>query len=228
MGNQTPNYKLNKPDPTSGDLMSDFDTWLNSNWTTLEGVAAPDSGTTLPTFGSYNLGDRFYKTDTRSIYILICKDANWGWYWRPIHDAISPWVTVPNTAMNIAGWGLNVVAGNPMQIALDNRGKVYWRGIIGPTSGTFARNTSHQVFKTIPNGISPRESGSYMVGHDTLAVNTTATSLQSYQGVRVFLPDGMIANQLPTVRGFGGTADFNRVHLTGIHYPAALGRFTAV
>jgi hypothetical protein len=228
MGSQTPNYKLNKPDIKSGDLMSDYNTWLNSNWTTLQSATGPEgSGTSLPTSGVYNLGDRFYKTDTKSIYILICKDADWGWYWRPIHDAISPWVTVPDTAMNLAGWGLNVVPAKPMQIAFDNRGECYWRGIIGVTSGTIPRGVSHAVFKLLPQGLRPRERGAYMLGHETLAVGTDGTSLTSYQGARIFISEDPTAN--PTVRCFGGTAEFNRVHFGGaVQYASGTGIYTAV
>lgn len=223
MPDYTPNYGLAKPDVEAGELMSDVATFLNNNWTALEGVAAPDSGTTLPQSGSYKVGDRFYKTDTKSIYILVCRDANWGWYWRPVQDAISPWFTVPTSAMSIAGWTLNPTPANPMAIALDNKGRCHWRGVIGPSSGTFARLTSISVFPCPPIGIRPRLEGTYMIGHETLAVNTTATSLQSYQGARILIPANPALNV--SVRGFGGTADFNRVHLTGVSYAAGSGLY---
>jgi hypothetical protein len=221
MGSFTPNYGLNKPDPS--DAMNNFETWLNANWDIITAATAPPSGTTLPQSGAYDVGDRFYKSDTKSIYILVCKDANWGWYWRPIQDALSPWFTIPTTAMNIAGWTLNPVTANPAAIALDNRGKCYWRGVIGPSTGNIPRAASQNVFLPIPAGIRPRQRGAHMLGHETLAVNSTATSLQSYQGARIFISDDPTA--FVTVRCFGGTADFNRVHLSGVQYAAGTGLY---
>lgn len=216
----TPNYGLIRPtdgrNGTTDDPMNDFEPQINDNWDILAGIAAPNSGAALPQVGSYDVGDRFYKTDTKSIYILVCKDALWGWYWRPVQDAISPWFVVPNTAMSIVGWTLNPVAANPFSIALDNRGKCYWRGVIGPTAGNISRGVSHAVFPCPPIGIRPRLRGVYMLGHETLAVNNTATSLGSYQGARIYISED--SSQNSTVRCFGGTADFNRIHLSPVHY----------
>lgn len=218
---QTSQYQLNLAQPI--DNMSDFETWINFNWEKLRKATAPLSGTTLPQSGPYDLGDRFYKTDTKSIYILVCKSADWGWHWRPVQDAISPWLTIPTTCLNLGTWTLNPVPANPFAIAFDNRGKCYWRGIVGITSGTFARNTSHSVFKVLPDGLRPSRRGVYMLGHETAAVGTDGTQLSAWQGARIFLSNDPTAN--PTVRGFGGTADFNRVHLTGVNYAAGTGVF---
>lgn len=219
---QTAQYLLNLATPV--DSMADFETWINTNWEKLRKASAPLSGTTLPQSGPYNIGDRFYKTDTKSIYILLTKDANWGWHWRPIQDAISPWLTIPTTCLNLGTWTLNPVPANPFQIAFDHRGKCYWRGVIGITTGTFARNTSHAVFKPLPQGLSPNRRGAYMLGHETVAVGVDPTNLNAYQGARIFIPDDLIAN--PTVRGFGGTADFNRVHLGGaVQYAVGSGKY---
>src|SRR5215212_8252508 len=163
----TPRYGLVKPDENS--LMSDFETYLNGNWDKITDATSPPSGTSLPQSGTYNLGDRFYKSDTRSIYLLTAKDANWGWHWRPIHDAISPWFTVPTTCLALTGWTLNPVATNPFAIALDNRGKCYWRGVIGTSTGNISRNVSHSLFNPLPDGIRPRTPGVFMLGHETLA-----------------------------------------------------------
>lgn len=218
---QTPQYRLNLATPD--DSMADFETWINSSLDKLKDATAPNSGTSLPIIGDYKVGDRFYKTDTKSIYILACRDPSWGWYWRPVHDAISPWYIIPATAMNIAGWTLNPVPANPAAIAFDNRGKVYWRGVIGILAGTIPRNVSHTVFLPLPAGLKPRQRGVHMLGHETLAVNNTATSLQSYQGARIFISDDDTASV--TVRCFGGTAEFNRVHLGGVQYAAGSGLF---
>jgi hypothetical protein len=217
----TPNYGLTKPEAT--DDMSAFDTWLNPNWSKIEDAVSPPSGTTLPQNGTYNIGDRFYHSTNKSIYILSCKDANWGWHWRPVHDAISPWLTVPTTCMEVAGWTLNPVAANPFAIAFDNRGNCHWRGVIGSTPGTFARNTSFSVFKQLPQGLRPAYRGVYMLGHETLAVSTDNTNLNSWQGVRLYIPDN---DANPTIRSFGGTADFNQVHLAGVRYAVGTSRYT--
>jgi hypothetical protein len=219
----TPRYALQKPEVS--DSMSNFETWLNGNWDKIADVPAPPNGTTLPQSGSYNVGDRFYKTDTKSIYILVAKDANWGWHWRPIQDAISPWFTVPNTCMAISGWTLNPVAANPFAIALDNRGRCYWRGVIGASSGTISRNVSHQVFRPLPLGIRPRERGAFMLGHETLSVGTDGTNLNCYQGARIFIFADDLNEQ--SVRCVGGTAEFNRVHLTGVNYAVGSSLYTS-
>lgn len=223
MGDFTPNYGLAKP--TADDAMSNFETWLNANWDLITDAASPPSGTTLPQSGSYKIGDRFYKSDTKSIYILVVKDANWGWHWRPIHDAISPWFTVPTTCLNIANWVLNPVAANPFAIAFDNRGKCYWRGVIaGPSGGNIVRYTSWAVFKALPEGLRPRQKGVYMLGHETLSVGTDATNIAAWQGARIFLPEDSVTTC--SIRTFGGTADFSRVYLTGVHYPVATSKYT--
>lgn len=218
----TPNYGLEKPELT--DDMSDFDRWLNDNWTKIEDAVSPPSGITLPQAGSYDIGDRFYKSDTKSIYILVAKDANWGWHWRPVQDAISPWLTIPTTCLNLGTWTLNPVAANPFAIALDNRGKCYWRGVIGTTAGNITRATSHFVFKALPDGIRPRQRATYMLGHETLAVGTDGANLNSWQGARIFISDGPA--DLVTTRCFGGTADFNRIHLGGsVQYAVGTAKY---
>lgn len=218
----TPNYALAKPEMS--DLMSDFDTWLNENWAKIEDAVSPPSGTTLPQAGTYDIGDRFYKSDTKSIYILVCKDANWGWHWRPVQDAISPWLTVPATAINNAAWTINPVGANPLAIAMDNRGKCYWRGVIGAVAGTIPRATTHFPLKQLPDGIRPRQRGAYMCGHETLAVGNNGANFDSWQGARIFISDA--AADLVSVRCFGGTAEFNRIHLGGsVQYAVGTGKY---
>lgn len=220
---QTPQYQLNLANQT--DQMSDFETWLNTNWDKISDAASPPSGTTLPQAGDYNVGDRFYKTDTKSIYILVVKDANWGWHWRPIHDAISPWFTPPGTCKDQAwDWNLNPVATNPFAIAFDNRGKCYWRGVIGPTVGDFSRNSSIPVFKPLPTGLRPAYRGVYMLGHENLSVGVDGTNLNCWQGARILISSHPATS--PSVRGFGGTANFNRVHLN-VQYAVGSSMYTA-
>jgi hypothetical protein len=219
----TTNYGINKPLET--DSMADFEP-INTGWDKLADAISPPSGTTLPQSGTYNVGDRFYKSDTSSVYILLAKDANWGWHWRPVQDAISPWLAVPATCLNLGTWTINPVAANPLAIAFDNRGKCYWRGVIGISSGTIPRNVSHAVFKPLPVGLTPRQQGVYMCGHETIAVGTAGTSLNSWQGARIFIPENGTSN--PSIRCYGGTAEFNRVYVTGVNYAVGTAKYTAV
>lgn len=217
----TPNYKFNKPGLE--DSMADFETWINSNFDKISDAASPPSGTTLPQSGSFDIGDRFYKTDTKSIYILVGKDASWGWFWRPVHDAISPWFVIPSTCLALANWTVNPVAANPFAIALDNRGKCYWRGVIGTVTGNIPRLDSQIVFKSIPSGITPREGGIFMLGHEPITVGAVGTNLNAWQGARIFLSANLSAQ--PSIRCLGGTADFNRIYLTGINYAVGTGLY---
>ncbi len=225
MHTPTPNYGILRPEET--DPMWDFEPQINDSWDIIADIPAPNKGAVLPQAGAYSIGDRFYKTDSKGIYILVVKDANWGWHWRPIHDAISPWLEVPDACMNIAGWDLNPTPTNPFAIALDNRGKCYWRGVIGTSAGNISRNVSHAVFKPLPTGIRPREAMTYALGHETLAVGTNGTLLTAWQGARIFIPHDPAG--IPSVRCFGGTADFNRVHLGGsVNYAVGTSMYTLV
>jgi len=231
MHSPTPNYGLVRPeDGRNGgtdDVMNDPFNQINPNWDAINAAVGPNTGAVLPQAGSYDVGDRFYLTGTKSIYILVCKDANWGWHWRPIQDAISPWLTVPATCLNLGTWTLNPVAANPFAIAFDHRGKCYWRGVIGITAGTIVRATSHAVFKPLPIGLLPRQGGTFMLGHETIAVGNVGTNLNSWQGARLFIPRVDSAN--PTVRCFGGNAEFNRVHLGGaVNYAVGTALYTLV
>lgn len=219
----TPNYGIERPEET--DSMANFEP-INDGWDELADAISPPSGTTLPQAGTYDIGDRFYKSDTSSVYILLCKDANWGWHWRPVQDAISPWLTIPNTCLNLGTWTINPVATNPLAIAFDNRGKCYWRGVIGITAGTIPRNISHAVFKPLPVGLIPRQQGVYMLGHETIAVGVVGTNLNSWQGARIFIPENGVSN--PSIRCYGGNAEFNRVYVTGVNYAVGTAKYTSV
>lgn len=227
----SPNYGLVRPtdgrDGTVDEPMGDFEPQINANWDALASVPAPNSGTSLPQAGSYNVGDRFYKSDTKSIYILVVKSAVWGWHWRPVQDALSPWFTPPATCINDGAWTINPVVANPFAIAYDNRGKCHWRGVIGITAGTFSRNVSHSVLKALPDGLRPRQRGSYLLGHSALSVTAVANNLNSWQGARMFISDDPSINV--TIRGMGGSAEFNQVHLGGIvQYAVGTGKYDLV
>jgi hypothetical protein len=219
-GTPTPFYQMNIALTT--DLMSTFEIWLNQNWDKITDVPAPPSGAALPQVGAFNIGDRFYLTTTQSIYILVVKDADWGWHWRPIQDGISPWVTIPSSVLNLGGWTVNPVVADPFQIAMDHRGHVYWRGVIGTTPGNITRFVNHNALKQIPFGLRPREDSAYMLGHEPLA--TAGTTTQSYQGARIYIPTGAT---LCSIRAHGGTADINRIWFGGnINYAAGTAQYT--
>jgi hypothetical protein len=216
----TPNYQMNIALTT--DPMNQFETWFNQNWDKITDVPAPPSGAALPQVGAFDIGDRFYLTTTQSIYVLVVKDADWGWHWRPIQDGISPWVPIPSAVINTAGWTVNPVVADPFAIALDHRGHVYWRGVIGTDPGNIARFTNHNPLKIVPFGIRPREDSSYMLGHEPLS--TVGTTTQSYQGARMYIPTGAV---LLSIRAHGGSADFNRVWFGGnVNYAAGTAQYT--
>jgi hypothetical protein len=217
----TPNYAMNIALPD--DSMAQFETWFNANWDKITDVPAPPSGAALPQVGTYNLGDRFYLTTTQSIYILVCKDVDWGWHWRPIQDGISPWLTIPATVLSGAGWTINPVVADPLAIAIDHRGHVYWRGVIGTTPGNIARFTNHNPIKTIPFGLRPREDSAFQLGVEPLAIAGTTT--QAWQGARMYIPGSGAA--VLSIRTSGGTADPNRIWLGGnVNYAAGTAQYT--
>ena len=172
---QTPYYKLNRPNPT--DAMSDFETWLNSSWQKLGSANSGRVVTTLPTTGDYEPGDRVYSTADASIYICIANDTYWGIIWRPVHKAIGPWRNVGNVVL----WAPTLFdaqdALRPLQIALDNQGNLYLRGVLKwIDAGAFTKNVSNSPFHALPNGMQPRENVTFIIGHDTLTVNTAGLS----------------------------------------------------
>lgn len=209
MSSLTPNYGLLKP--ATSDSMAAFQTNFNDNWDRINGIPAPNIITgALPQVGSYNVGDRVFRTNDNSIYILVTKDATWGWFWRPVHAAIAPWITVP-TAVNVAGapWSFAFDVNNPFAISLDNRGNCYWRGAVGVTSGLITRNSSITLTVNMPTGILPRQSSMYLLGHDAYG----AAAGQAEAG-RIFIPE---VNSAPvTVRLQGnGTNAVNVLYLDG-------------
>lgn len=178
----TDNYGFTKPDDTS--LMRSFETYMNGNWTAIEGVVAPPNITgALPQSGSYNLYDRVYRTDDQSIYILIVKDVDWGWHWRPVHAAISPWIQIRDFDIyENAAWD-NPVPSN-LQVAYDNKGHIHWRGFL-QRSSPIPHNVTEQLFKDLPKGMYPSRTISYMADPVTAAV--TASGFGMVQYVRLFI-----------------------------------------
>lgn len=204
----TTNYGLIKPDPASA--MSNTTLYLNNNWDKI--TALPGSTVitgALPQTGAFNIGSRVFRTNDNSSYILVSKDAFWGWFWRPIQAAISPWFPVPATAIILAPWSATIEAGNPFAIALDNKGNCHWRGALGVTSGNIPNNALTNVLAQVPVGIRPRENAIYQLGF--FDFGAAAGDIMEY---RIFISSGGVTS----VRGqtiFGTLATVTKMHFTG-------------
>lgn len=212
--------KLPKPSAWMNTVAPDpnvFD-YLDDNFTAITDIPSPPSVTgTLPQSGNYNIGDRVYHTDEPSIYILVVKDALWGWHWKPIHAALSPWVVVPASAIILSGYS-SVVGAKAFSIAFDNRGRCHWRGGVKKDSGTYPSNSSLAVFADLPAGMHPRNNVRFRLTVTTFNPSTNS-GIDSMQGARLFLP--MNGGGSPSLRVFqngsntidtvyfGGTVEFS-------------------
>jgi hypothetical protein len=152
-------------------------------------VAAPP----LPSAGNFRIGDRLYLSDAtyRSSFVLLSKDANWGWIWRPIQAAIGPWHTIPGSAFNgpdSATWASHPT--KPLQVALSNKGHCHWRGAIRKSTVGLPNNNSLEIFANMPNGIKHHTVGMYTLAIDP-ATPQSDVSLAGYKGGRWYIqPDG--------------------------------------
>ena len=219
----TPNYGFVLPNNDS--FMKDPVKYLNNNWTKIEDIPAPTSITgNLPTSGSYKLYDRVYRTNDSSIYILVVNDVNWGYVWRPVHAYISPWQSLPATIYFDGTLWQHAASPNAPQVAMDNRGRIYWRGASTYISGAIPRNSSIRIFRDLPPGIAPSRTNTFMVGMNTISIG--ASGLSMWQGARIYMeaPDtgGFGSNpRYTTIRVFGGNADspstlyFNMIYAPG-------------
>jgi hypothetical protein len=160
MGTNTDNYDFFMPDPS--DSMADVKKNITDNFKIIEprnDITVISAGGALPQAGSYEVGDRVFRADAASsptwpsVYILVCKDANWGWHWRPIQQILSPWVTVPSTVINNADFQIHPT--RLFQIALDSRGWCHWRGSLRKITAGITTGTQTNILKNIPIGIRP-------------------------------------------------------------------------
>jgi len=206
--------------PDSSDSMSDVKKNLTDNFKIIEprnNITIIPAGGDLPQAGDYEIGDRVFRNDVAggntwpSNYLLVTKDINWGWHWRPIQQIISPWVTVPATCIeNTFDWELHPL--KHFQIALDSRGWCHWRGAIRTKVPGIVTNTSEVVFKNIPKGIRP--SLNFM---HTLAVNPimSGTGKAGYVGGRMYF-DNLGYSSLRFSNTNNGISQ--NVWLDGLHY----------
>lgn len=192
MGDFTSNYNLFMP--AGADSMADVVTNLTENFQIIEprnDITVIAALGALPQAGDYEVGDRVFRDDVAggpnltwpSNYILVCKDTNWGWHWRPIQQILSPWVTVPSTAINDANFELHPTV--PLQIALDSRGFCHWRGAIRRTTAGIPAATSFTVFKTIPDGIRPNVPFMHTIGLSPITGSSTGKA--GNVGGRIFM-----------------------------------------
>jgi hypothetical protein len=208
-------YKLFKPDETSSSINSPAT--LDATWTKIEGIPGPDIiATGIPPVGVYNIYDRVYVQDIKDVLLLVVKDDNWGEYWRPIYNAIGPWINVPNTALNRPGWSNSILTGVPWQIAMDNRGRCYWRGATGINASVTNTSTLNFI-KDLPAGLRPaRHLGWVPIGTNTINVTVAATGYNAYQSAFLYLNKGGLATDSAIrVRGGNGSINPGIFYFTG-------------
>lgn len=165
MGDFTSNYNMFLP--TELDSMGDVKLNLTDSFKKLASRADPiviPAGNPLPQSGDFEVGDRVFRNDPidtssltyswPSTYLLVCKDADWGWHWRPIQQIMSPWVDVPASAINLST-DYEIHPTYKLQIALDSKGWCHWRGAIRKKTANIPVATSLNIFKVIPRGIRP-------------------------------------------------------------------------
>lgn len=205
--------------PKSEDSMADVVKNLTTSFNTLEPRGDPtiiSAGGALPQAGSYVLGDRVFRADAvssttyPSSYILVCKDVNWGWHWRPVQHIISPWVTLTANIWETADFELNPT--HPLQIALDSRGYCHWRGSFRRPTPGIPQLTTIEPFKEIPLGIRPNVR--FM---KTLAVSpvVSTTGINGYSGGRIFM-NNIGGSSVRFWRTDNGTSQ--DVWVTGLEY----------
>jgi hypothetical protein len=213
----TPNYGLFKPVPT--DSMADVKKNLTDSFEKLVTRADPTviaNGGALPQVGDYEIGDRVIRMkavadsfDHTSSFILVCKDATWGWHWRPVQNILSPWIVLPAGVIDNVNWSLN--ATYPPAIALDSRGFVHWRGAI-TFNASIANMTSFFPFKTLPVGLRPNSDFYHTVPVDPI---NSGTGLTGYKGGRVKMePDGTCRYMFFNTSG----TTVRNAWLTGLEY----------
>lgn len=181
--------------PTGPGSMSDVKKNVTDSFKIIEprnNITALAAGVALPQTGNYQIGDRVFREDLPvsssagkypSNYILIVKDVNWGWHWRPIQHVISPWVDVPAGAIELAGWSIHPTS--KLQIALDSKGMCHWRGTIRNGTGGLPSTTTQIILKELPDGLKPNANFMY-----TLAITPptgSAAGIAGYVGGRMFM-----------------------------------------
>lgn len=226
MGTLTTNYSLIKPAET--DSMANF-TDINSSWDTLAAINSSRIVASLPTSGTYKVGDRVYLTPDKSIYVCICNDPIWGIFWRPVHKGMSPWRTLGSGISTSAStWDVtDSVSDRPIQVALDNCGNMYWRGVLRYIGApALTKGVSQNPFIALPAGIQPRQDMSFLLGHDNLTVGTTG--LTQWEGAMLQISHTVASPMSLVALGGNGTGDERTFYFDGkIEWSIGTGVFQA-
>ncbi|HEY9261877.1 hypothetical protein [Chitinophaga sp.] len=214
----TRNYNLYLP--VAADPMADVKKNITDNLKILEPVAdipiiAPN--TALPQTGNYNIGDRVFR-DTGgdanqwpSVYILVVKDADWGWHWRPVQTTMSPWIAMSNAVIQPLAADFTITATTPLSIALDNRGRVWWRGSIGKaTSGIPVGDFN--ILNTIPEGLRPTSDQKRLAA--TSPVTGGTSGIAAYCGAIMSIQ----ATGATSFRTWGTSVTSKQIWFQGLRY----------
>jgi hypothetical protein len=219
MGDTTPNYGFFMP--SEEDSMADVAKNITDNFEILGGRGNPTvipAGGALPQSGNYNLFDMVYRDDPKdgfnwpSAYLLVCKDADWGWHWRPIQAITSPWVTVPSTAIVHTSFEQHPTS--PVQIALDSRGWCHWRGRFRQKTVNIASATTFVIFKTLPLGLRPPFEFNHTVALSP--IRSAAGKAGNVSGRMFLREDGY-----NSFRFFNSNSGSQNIWLDGLHYNTA-------
>lgn len=218
MADFTPNYNIRLPAPNES--MKDVNLFLTNPFKAFEKAANPTivSTSALPQSG-HKVFDRIYCSAAgyESCFILLSNEPNWGYIWRPVQSAISPWYDIPATAIQDSDYELHPTY--KLQIALDNMGHCYWRGAIRKKIAGLPNGDSKAIFHTLPNGLRHHTDGIYHIAIDPVT-GTSDTGLNAFKGGRFFIrTDGYTSFR------FNGGATAQNIFMNSIEYPCSEGVF---
>lgn len=185
---QTPWYQLNVPAPE--DTMADPVPQIDNTWNKMNSAMNPtiitgdgSGNVVLPTTG-YKIGDRVYAEDpgfnsVNSSFICITDDIPpWGNWWLPVQDQSTPWRNIPAAAFDPQ---FEPEPGNPVQISITNRSRLYMRGQIRMVANVQIPNDQDQILFNMPNGMRPASGGSYVGSIDPTVFNTAGGTYDQYR-----------------------------------------------
>lgn len=216
--------------PTESDAMSDVKKNLTDNLNIIAprvDITVIAAGADLPQTGSYSVGDRVFRNDPKvdangtapSNYLLISKDADYGWSWRPIQQVISPWITLPSSVISdTANWQMHPNA--PLQMTLDSRGTCLFRGSLRKITAGIIANTTWTILKPLPVALRPNHDIMHSIG---------VTPIQSAAGKAGFVGGRVAITQATGAWSFRFANTNNGISqdiwLDGLRYHNSTGYF---